>query len=173
MTVPASARAAYNGVVNALTPDEIRTLRALLRRYRWAALATGRDAEPLASWVAVVPDTEAADYLLHLSGLALHTRYLQANPRASLAFCEPDDDPARDPQTLARVSLQGRMTVIESGTDDYAPARARYLAALPQAAVPFGLGDFRLLRFAVEHARFVPGFGRVHRLDRAALRKLS
>jgi len=158
--------------VNALTPEEKQTLRVLLSRQRWAALATSRDDEPLASWVAVVPDAEPGYFVLHLSQLALHTRYLQTNPRASLAFSEHDADPARDPQTLARISLQGRVAVVEREAPEYSPTRTRYLAALPHADVQFGLGDFSLMRFVPLYARFVPGFGRAHRLDLAALQAL-
>jgi len=159
-----SARA-YNGCVIELTPEERTILVALLIDCRWAALATSRDDEPLASWVAVVATPEPAHYLLHLSHLARHTRYLRENPRASLAFSEPDRDPARDPQTLARVSLTGRIVEIAPDSADYVAGRARYLAALPHAEVQFGLGDFYLMRFETGSARFVPGFGRAHRLE--------
>jgi hypothetical protein len=36
-----------------MNPEEKRRLAALLRAQRWAALATARDNEPLAPWVAV------------------------------------------------------------------------------------------------------------------------
>jgi putative heme iron utilization protein len=152
-----------------MQPEEARQLRQLLRAGRWAALATARDDEPFASWVAVAADAEPGDFLLHLSGLASHTRNLLANARASLAFSEPDRDPERDPQTLARVSLRGRVAEIPRDSAGYPASRARYLAALPHAEVQFGLGDFRLMRFQTEGARFVAGLGRAHRLARAAL----
>lgn len=163
---------AYNGRVSGLTPEEEQILIALLTRTRWAALATARDDEPLASWVATVADGEPGQYLLHLSHLALHTRYLIANPRASLTFSEPDREADRDPQTLARVSLQGRVTEIARDSADYIAARARYLTALPEAQVQFGLGDFYLMRFVTDNARFVPGFGRAHRLAAETLNDL-
>ncbi len=163
---------AYNARVITLTPQEARALIALLTQTRWAALATARDNEPFASWVAVAPDAEAGQFLLHLSHLSLHTRYLLANPRAALSFSEPDEDPSRDPQTLARVSLQGRVDVIARDSADYIAARGRYLARLPHAEVQFTLGDFYLMRFVPQSARVVPGFGRAHRLDAEALRAL-
>lgn len=171
--VTATARRAYNGTVNALTPDERRRLVTLLAHTRWAALACARDDEPLAAWVAAVPEADFSGLLLHLSHLALHTRYLLTNPRASLALSERDDDPMRDPQTLARVSLQGRVVFMARGTPDYERARARYLTALPLAEVQFGFEDFYLLRFLPESARFVPGFGRVFRLGPQELRELA
>lgn len=163
---------AYNARVSPLTPEERQALVTLLTGSRWAALATARDSEPLASWVAVAPAAEPGHYLLHLSRLAPHTRNLQANPRAALAFSEPDRDRSRDPQTLARVSLQGRVETIARDAAGYPAARERYLACLPQAGVQFTLGDFSLLRFVAESARFVAGFGRAHRLDAGAVRSL-
>jgi putative heme iron utilization protein len=170
--IPAVRRPAYNGRVSGLTPEEAQMLVALLTQTRWAALATARDDEPLASWVAVVGDPEPGHYLLHLSHLALHTRFLLVNSRASLAFSEPDRDPDRDPQTLARASLTGRVVEIARDSADYLAGRARYLAALPASELQFGLGDFYLMRFETDSARFVPGFGRAHRLGIEALNTL-
>jgi putative heme iron utilization protein len=155
-----------------LTPEERGALVALLTDSRWAALATARDNEPLASWVAVAPDAEPGQFLLHLSHLSLHTRYLLANPRAALSFSEPDQNPSRDPQTLVRLSIQGSVETIARDSADYIAARGRYLARLPHAEVQFTLGDFYLMRFVPESARVVPGFGRAHRLGADALRAL-
>lgn len=166
------AAPAYNARVSTLTPEERQALVALLTGSRWVALATARDNEPLASWVAVAPAGEGAQYLLHLSQLSLHTRHLLTNPRAALAFSEPDRDRARDPQTLVRVSLQGRAEVIERDSAGYAAARERYLTHLPDAQIQFTLGDFRLLWFLPESARLVSGFGRAHRLNAEALNAL-
>jgi len=155
-----------------LTSDERQALASLLTSNRWAVLATSHDGEPLAAWVAVAPAGEGAHYLLHLSQLSLHTRHLLANPCASLAFSEQDHDLARDPQTLKRVSLQGRVEIIERGSPDYDSARERYLKNLPHAQIQFSLGDFLLMRFVPTTARFVSGFGRAHRLDVSALSAL-
>ena len=107
-------------------------------------------------------------FLLHLSRLALHTRYLETNPRASLTFTEPDSG-ANDPQVLARVSLQGYVETLRRDAPGYAGARERYLARFPDAATTFELNDFTLVHFISEYARYVSGFGRVHRLGPAEL----
>lgn len=156
-----------------MNPEEKRKLARLLGATRWAALATARDDEPLASWVAVVPEPGFAGFLLHLSRLARHTRYLERNPKAALGFSEPDADPARDPQTLARVSVEGSVAVLPRDSAEYAAARSRYLACLRHAEPTFGLGDFSLCRFAIESARYIPGFGRVYRLSPDDLRALT
>ena len=151
-----------------VNPEEQRRLAELLRASRWAALATARDNEPLAAWVAVAPEDDLGGFLLHLSRLALHTRYLETNPRASLSFTESDRG-TDDPQELARVSLQGYVETIGHDANDYATARVRYLARFPAAAPMFEFTDFALVRFVTVTVRYVSGFGRVHRLGPAEL----
>ena len=151
-----------------VNPEEQRWLAELLRASRWAALATARDNEPLATWVAVAPEDDLGGFLLHLSRLALHTRYLETNPRASLSFTEPERG-ASDPQELARVSLQGYVETLRRDATGYAAARERYLARFPAAAPMFEFTDFALVRFVTVTARYVSGFGRVQRLGPAEL----
>ena len=150
-----------------MNSEEQRQLAVLLRG-RWAALATARDNEPLATWVAVAPEDDLGGFLLHLSRLALHTRYLETNPRASLSFTASDRGTG-DPQELARVSLQGYVETLRRDAAGYAAARERYLARFPAAASMFEFTDFALVRFVTVTARYVPGFGRVHRLGPAEL----
>ncbi len=151
-----------------MNSEDQRRLATLLRANRWAALATARDNVPLATWVALAPEDDLGGFLLHLSRLALHTRYLETNPRASLSFTEPDRG-AGDPQELGRVSLQGYVETVGRDTAGYAAARERYLARFPATAATFEFADFALLRFVTEYARYVPGFGRVYRLTAADL----
>jgi len=151
-----------------VNPEEQQRLAVLLRASRWAAFATARDNEPLATWVAVVPEDDLGGFLLHLSRLALHTRYLETNPRASLSFTEPDRGTG-DPQELARVSLQGYVETIARDSTGYAAARERYLGHFPAAATTFEFADFALVRFVSVTVRYVPGFGRVYRLTPAEL----
>lgn len=156
-----------------LNADEQQRLRRLLRESRWAALATVREDQPLASWVAFAAEDDFTGCILHLSRLALHTRYLLDNPRAALTLSEPDGGEQADPQRLARVSLQGQVRHIARAAPDYDGARRRYLARLPEAAVQFGLGDFELYRFVIETGRFVGGFGRAYRIGPDELRALA
>ena len=142
---------------------ESEKLRNLLLNTRWGALATALDDVPYASWVAYVVEPDFQGFLLHLSRLARHTRFLMENPAASLALCEPDDGRS-DPQTLARVSLSGWVQELVRGSDEYNQARARYLARLPDAEPLFGFADFHLFRLKLEQAQFVPGLGQAKRL---------
>lgn len=152
--------------------DRARLCRLLLEQ-RWAALATLNDhAAPAVSYVAYVPEPDFAGFLIHVSRLAAHTRYLLARPRAALGISATDSGEA-DPQLLPRVSLQGVVSVIERGTPEYTAARARYLARLPAAERLFGFEDFMLLRLRPEEARYVGGFARSHTLSGEQLRRLG
>ncbi len=156
-----------------MTETESATLRALLLQARWGALATAGENTPYASWAAFVVEPDFTGFLLHLSRLARHTRFMLENPQASLALCETDDG-RRDPQTLARVSLSGPVQDLARGSDDYDQARARYLSRFPEAGQLFGFADFHLFRLKPEQAQFVPGLGQAKRLrasDLAGLRE--
>lgn len=159
--------------MTALPDEEQQRLRALLETQRWAALATARDNEPLASWVAFVREDPGHRFLLHLSRLARHTRFIELNPRVSLAVSEADRDPEANPQLLARVSLNGVMKPVERDAPDFAAARALYLSRFPAAAQTFGLGDFSLFRLTVNDARYVGGFGRAYRVGVEELQELG
>ena len=149
-----------------MTESEAARLRDLLLDTRWGALATALDETPYASWVAFVVEPDFQGFLLHLSRLARHTRFMLENPLASLALCETDDG-RRDPQTLARVSLSGKVQDLVRGSDDYNQAQARYLSRFPEAEHTFGFGDFHLFRLKLDQAQFVPGLGQAKRLRRS------
>lgn len=149
--------------------QEQRALVALIRSRRWAALATQGSEGPEASWVAYVPEPGLGGILLHLSTLAAHTRNLLADPRAGLAISAPERA-AKDPQTLARVTLQGVVMVIAQDSEDYSVAVRCYQERLPGSIPRFGFSDFLLLRLTPTRIRFVGGFASAHTLDGAALR---
>lgn len=136
---------------------------------RWAALATQGPEGPEASWVAYVPQADFGGFLLHLSTLATHTRNLLADPRAGLAISEPERD-GEDPQTLARVMIQGRVTVLPKDSTDYREMSRHYQQILPGSTPRFEFGDFLLLRLTPARIRFVGGFARAYTLDDIALR---
>jgi len=143
--------------------------RKLISDQRWAALATtGSDEHPLASMVAYAREPATTNLLLHLSRLARHTRNLAEHPTASLVVCAPDTG-AVDPQTLARISLFGRVSVVHADAPDHAALRMLYVSRLPASEPRFEFGDFTLYRFAAVRARYVGGFGRAHTFDAARL----
>jgi len=137
---------------------------------RWGTLATARENRPLASNVAYV--AEASDgFLFHISQLAWHTKNLLENPQASLSVSEVDSGEG-DPQTLARVSLQGSVMAVSRDDDVYKAVQAQYLEALPDAQQLFSFADFILFRFTVDQVRFVAGFGRSFTLSAETLWRL-
>ena len=147
-------------------------LARLIRRQRWAALATLHSGVPYASMVAYVPEADFSAFFLHLSHLAPHTRNLLAHPQASLVITEPDTGTG-DPQTLQRVSVQVKAEPIARESHGYAQARDHYLARLPDAEPRFGFEDFVLFRLVPELAHYVAGFGRTYTLGAERLRSLA
>lgn len=141
----------------------------LIRARRWAALATQGTEGPEASWVAYIPEVDFSGFLLHLSTLAAHTRNLLANPRAGLAISAPERGD-EDPQTLARVTIQGEVAILAKDSEDYRGAARRYQERLPASVPRFGFGDFHLLRLTPLRVRFVGGFARAYTLDGSGLR---
>ncbi len=137
----------------------------LLRSRRVAALGTLRDSAPFVSLVVFAVSADFSAFYLHLSRLAVHTRDILQDPRVSLMLAEEDADFDRDPQTLARVSLQGVAEELPRGHEDYAAVQALYLARFPDAAVNFRLADFSLFRIRPNRARYVAGFGKIFNLQ--------
>lgn len=145
----------------------------LIHRQRWAALATLNDAgKPHASMVGYSTAGDLQHYLLHLSRLAPHTRYLLAEPQVSLVISEPDDG-RDDPQTLARLTIDGHITALPPDHSDYAIARQHYLATLPAAEPMFEFGDFALYRLHAQGMRYVGGFARARSLSPVDLVRLA
>lgn len=126
-----------------------------------AALATLHRGEPATSMVpfALMPGT--GDLIIHISRLATHTQDLQAHPSASLLVMAPAAESAT-PLALPRVSLQGEAHVCSDADPDHGPARAAYLARLPEAEELFSFGDFSLWLLRPRYLRLVAGFGRAH-----------
>jgi len=150
--------------------DELPAAVRLIGALRWAALATtGADGAAQASMVSYAPEPDLCAFVLHLSRLAGHTRNLLRDPRAALVIGEPDSG-AGDPQTLARITLEGTAAVLAPDAPAYAPARALYLARLPDAEPRFEFADFLLFRFEVARARWVGGFARACTLSPRDLR---
>ena len=139
-----------------MNPDLLKTLSALLAS-PVAALGTLHEGAP---FVSMVPVAVAAEGLLiHVSGLAAHTRDLRADPRLSLLFMAPLD-PEADPLALPRVTLQGEAQELERDSPEYEAAAGAYLARFPQAEQTLGLGDFSFFLLVPGSGRLVAGFGR-------------
>lgn len=153
-----------------MNDDSMRNrMQRLLRERRWAALATSDAAgTPMASMVGYVMGNDNRVIYLHLSRLAAHTGNLLANGKAALVISENDAEHG-DPQELARVTLQGHVSVVARDSDEYRCARDRYLERLPASERLFEFPDFILFRLDVEQARFVGGFAQARSFSAAEL----
>jgi len=139
------------------------SLASLLRSQRIAALGTLRDGVP---FVSMVPYAEAADlsaFYLHLSRLAVHTQAIRSDPHVGLMIAQPDIG-SNDPQTLARVSIQGEAAIVAKDSSDFGAVKALYLAKFPTAELNFGLGDFDLYRITPHSGRYVADLGKIYDL---------
>jgi hypothetical protein len=126
----------------------------LLREARSGALATltPGSGDPYCSLVNVATTVAGAPVLL-LSNLALHTRNILSDPRASLML---DERKAGDPLEGARVMLMGRCV-----RDDDPATSVAYLRRHPDAEMYASFTDFAFYRMDIGHAHLVAGFGRI------------
>lgn len=154
------------------TDESWRALGQLLRTRRTAALATLHAGAPNVGLVLFAPAPDFSALYLHLSRLALHTQDLHVEPAAGLLIAERDSE-TRNPQTLARVSLQGQAVVLAPEAPAYAAARAAYLDRFSFAQFNFTLPDFSLFRFTPAAGRYVGGFGQAFAVSPQDLRRAA
>ena len=130
--------------------------RSLLRRSRQGALATltPGSGDPYCSLVNIASAPDGSPVLL-ISRLAIHTKNILADPRASLML---DERAPGDPLEGARIMVAG---VAEEASKDKDVLRRRYLAAHPSAEVFAGFGDFAFFRIRPKGVHLVAGFGRI------------
>src|SRR6201991_2039210 len=119
-----------------------RLARSLLRRSRQGALATiaPGSGDPYCSLVNVASNWDGSPILL-ISRLALHTKNILADPRASLML---DERAEGDPLEGSRIMLAGREEQAEA--DELALLRRRYLGAHPSAEAFVDFKDFAFFR---------------------------
>lgn len=159
----------YNLIMDTLSEQ---TLARLIRETRIAALGTLHDGESNLAMVAYVIAEDFSVFYILVSGLGKHTRNMESDPRVSLLIAETDDRRA-DPQTLARVALQGTAEMLPRDAADHARIKSIYLRRFPEADQLFRLGDFNLWKITPKSGRFVAGFAQAYNLVPEALRKAS
>jgi putative heme iron utilization protein len=143
-----------------MDPDSLQHLRHLIADRRTATLGTvDETGAPRVALVPIAIAPEGDGLLIHISGLAAHTRDLARDGRAALLLADPES-PRRNPATLARLAIQGVARPVHRDDPAYSQAEAAYLARQPEGAITFGLGDFVLVRIEPVGARLVAGFGR-------------
>ncbi len=121
--------------------------------------------------VPIAPLPDGTGFVLHVSGLATHTRDMTSNPNVSLLVMAPPA-PQVLPQAIARVTIQGQAVPCAEPSQTHAQAKTAYLARFPQSAAMFELPDFSLFVIHPESARFVGGFAQATSLSAAALARI-
>lgn len=144
-----------------LDPQLAGMLRTLLLERRIGSLATLHDGRPFASMVPFAATTAGGRLRLvvHVSGLAAHTRDMRSVPDVCLMVMALETE-AMPPQALPRISIPGRAVFIPPDHPEHAALKAAYLGTFPEAAGLFQLGDFSIVAIEPVSARFVAGFGR-------------
>ena len=151
-------------------PRLTRELRLLLTEQRTAALGTLTErGDPLVSMVPFAIEPTQACLVLHVSGLAAHTRQMQRHARVSLLVMQAEQ--AGEPvHALPRVSLEGVASSPEVGSAGWQHCRDAYLARFPEAKPMTELPDFRFVVIEPTSARHVAGFGAARTVDPEELR---
>jgi putative heme iron utilization protein len=129
--------------------------RRLMRTALKGSLATldRETGHPYASLVLVATEPDGAPVFL-ISKLALHTRNLLKDPRASVLIDGTGD--LGDPLSGGRVTLIGEARPASSTT-----AIGRFLARHPSAEGYAGFTDFAVYRLTPSRGHYIGGFGRI------------
>jgi putative heme iron utilization protein len=130
-------------------------VRTLLTAERVGTLATHSAKHPGWPFASVMPyalDEQGAPVFL-ISGMAIHTQNVLADPRASLLVMQSGGD--ADPLGAPRATLLGNVTRVE--TSD--ALRSAYLDRHPSARFWIDYSDFSFFRLDVTDLYFVGGFG--------------
>lgn len=140
--------------------------RDIIRTALKASLASLEEGSgiPYASLVTVAHAPDGSPLIL-ISELAVHTRNLRSDDRASLLFDASDG--AGDPLAGGRVTVIGRMEQVPAKV--VANVAGRFLARHPSAEMYSGFADFAFWRMNVERAHYIGGFGRIVDLKREQL----
>lgn len=143
-------------------------LRTLLTTRTVAALGTLHDGAPFVSMVPFALLDDASAFVVHVSGLAAHTRDLRTDPRFSLMVME-EPTPDTMPQALARLTVVGTAAEAPRGSAERDAAATAYLRRFPDAAPMLELGDFAFFTLPPSSMRWVGGFAQARTLPPSAL----
>ncbi len=152
-------------------PRLMQALRALLQGSRVAALATvdergGASVSMVPfAWLAASVERPRPAFVLHLSGLAAHTRYVEARPAQASLLVAQAEVAGQPVHALPRASFDGTAATPPNDSAWWHACRGAYLARFPEAEPMTALGDFRFVAFEVTAARHVAGFGAARNVD--------
>ncbi len=127
------------------------SIRRFLRSHYQATVSTlGEGGTPYASVVHYACDQQGSPWFL-FSDLAVHSRYLRQDPRASLLVW----DSGPDLMECSRAAFMG-----EIRREEPDPAlEGRLMCLLPSAEVYLDMPDFHFYRLEIRRIRWIGGFG--------------
>ncbi|HWS72930.1 MAG TPA: DUF2470 domain-containing protein, partial [Thermoanaerobaculia bacterium] len=137
-------------------PAHAERVRTLLESESVGTLATQSQRHPGFPFASVMPFAlvDGASPLFLISGMAIHTQNVLADPRASLLVMQSGAD--ADPLGAPRATLIGTVSRI----DEPSPViRETYLTRHPSAHYWIDFADFAFFRLDVADVYFVGGFG--------------
>ncbi|MCB0731678.1 MAG: pyridoxamine 5'-phosphate oxidase family protein, partial [Ignavibacteriae bacterium] len=108
----------------------------LIKTSKVASLGTSKDNIPYISMVSYSVSDDSKEYYILISQLAEHTQNILNNPNVSLMICQPETEKS-NPQTLARVSLNGKAELVERNSDEFEEIKKNYLTKNPKATLYF------------------------------------
>jgi heme iron utilization protein len=148
----------------AMDPDDLRTLKDLLRQQRLLSLGVVADGLPVVGLLPFLAAPNLGALVVHASRLAPHTAGLGDNQPWSGIIAEPDAF-ERDPLQTPRVLLRGLSRAIE---DPQVLTRIRsvWRDRYPSAAMTLDLGDFTFFSLDLAGGRLIAGFARALNLSR-------
>jgi len=137
-------------------PTHAERVRTLLASERVGTLATQSQRHSGWPFASVMPYalTEDASPIFLISGMAIHTQNLLADPHASLLVMQSGTD--ADPLGSPRATLLGNVRRIDEPGDS---VRTAYLQRHPSARYWIDFSDFSFFRLEVTDLYFVGGFG--------------
>ena len=156
--------------MTAMDESQTEALARLLQTQEIGALGTLHDGEPFVSMVpyAVLP---RAGFVIHVSGLAAHTKDMLVSSAVSLLVVAAAD-PGTSAQARARVTIQGAAKQCTDSDARYAEAKSAYLSRFPHAAELFTFADFSLFVIEPRSARFIGGFAQATSLGAETLLRI-
>ncbi len=144
---------------------------SLLKNSKIASLGTSQDNQPFVSMVTYSNSPNFSEFYILISQLAVHTKNIIENNKVSLMIYQSGNQ-TKNPNSLARVTINGKAFVVDKSDENYSLVKENYLAKNPTAEILFNLGDFQIFRIEIDEARFVCGFGKTFNLSKSSLESL-
>ncbi len=109
------------------------------------------------------------DIVLHLSGLAKHSKNIQSNQNVGLMICTPETA-TNSPLALARIGFTGKIEPVPQAKQSV--YQQAYLKHIPDAEPLFSFPDFTLYRIKVNAVHWIGGFGKARKVPTATWKSL-